>query len=48
VSDGFFGQKYVQIVPGDSDKLISDGSSILYTQPAINLEDLIVRMVLRM
>lgn len=45
VSDGLLGSKYVKIEPGADDKMLAAGESITYTQSAVNLEELIGKMV---
>jgi phospholipid/cholesterol/gamma-HCH transport system substrate-binding protein len=42
---GLIGEKYIEITPGGSDKIIKPGGRIRETQPAINLEDLISKFV---
>ena len=42
---GLIGEKYVEISPGGSEKLISPGERIRDTQPAVNLEELISNFV---
>lgn len=41
VSDGLLGGKYIAIEPGGSEKYLTSGGSIDYTQDAINLESLL-------
>jgi phospholipid/cholesterol/gamma-HCH transport system substrate-binding protein len=38
---GLIGEKYIEITPGGSDKLIPPGGKIRDTQPAVDLEELI-------
>ena len=45
VSDGLLGSKYVKIEPGADDKMLAAGEAITYTQSAVNLEELIGKMV---
>jgi phospholipid/cholesterol/gamma-HCH transport system substrate-binding protein len=45
VSDGLLGSKYVKIDPGADDKMLAAGGIITYTQSAVNLEELIGKMV---
>jgi phospholipid/cholesterol/gamma-HCH transport system substrate-binding protein len=45
VSDGLLGSKYVKIEPGADDKMLANGETITYTQSAVNLEELIGKMV---
>ena len=42
---GLIGEKYIEITPGASDKLIGAGGRIRETQPAVNLEQLISSFV---
>ena len=42
-SEGLLGGNYVQISPGGSPDVIADGGRIEYTQPAVDLMDLISR-----
>jgi phospholipid/cholesterol/gamma-HCH transport system substrate-binding protein len=42
---GLIGEKYIEITPGGSDKLIKPGGRIRETQPAIDLEELISNFV---
>ncbi len=42
---GLIGEKYVEIAPGGSDKLIPPGGKIRETQPAVDLEELISKYV---
>lgn len=45
VSDGLLGSKYVKIEPGAEEKMLAANSFIPYTQSAVNLEELIGKMV---
>jgi phospholipid/cholesterol/gamma-HCH transport system substrate-binding protein len=45
VSDGLLGSKYVKIEPGADDKMLAANESITFTQSAVNLEELIGKMV---
>ncbi len=45
VSDGLLGSKYIKIEPGADDKMLGSGEAITYTQSAVNLEELIGKMV---
>ena len=45
VSSGLLGGKYLSLVPGGDDVLLSDGGEITLTQSAVNLEDLIGRYI---
>ena len=42
---GLIGEKYIQITPGGSEKIIQPGGRIRETEPAVNLEDLISKFV---
>jgi phospholipid/cholesterol/gamma-HCH transport system substrate-binding protein len=42
---GLIGEKYIEITPGGSDKIIKPGGRIRETQPAIDLEELISNFV---
>lgn len=44
-SDGLLGGKFLSIVPGAEDKMISPGGEIQFTQSSVNLESLIGHMV---
>ncbi len=44
-SRGLVGEKYVQISPGGSDKLVSDGGQLRETESAIDVEQLISKYV---
>lgn len=42
---GLIGEKYIQISPGGSDKIIPPGGQIRETQPVVDLEQLIANFV---
>jgi phospholipid/cholesterol/gamma-HCH transport system substrate-binding protein len=42
---GLIGEKYVQITPGGSDKILKDGGRIRETESAIDIEELIAKYV---
>ena len=42
---GLIGEKYVEIAPGGSDKLIPDGGKIKETESAIDIEELISKYI---
>ncbi len=44
-SEGLIGAKYLAIVPGADDNMLSPGGEIKYTQSSISLETLISKMV---
>jgi phospholipid/cholesterol/gamma-HCH transport system substrate-binding protein len=41
VGAGLLGEKYVQLTPGNDDRMISAGGKLQFTQSAVNLEELI-------
>jgi len=43
VSDGLLGSKYVAIVPGAEEAMLSSGDLITFTQDAVSLESLIAK-----
>lgn len=45
VTQGIIGDKYLQITPGGSDRLLADGGKIRDTESALSLEGLIRRYV---
>ena len=45
-SEGLLGGNYVQISPGGSSDALQDGGQIEYTQPAVDLMDMISRAML--
>jgi len=42
---GLIGEKYIEITPGGSEKVIEPGGRIRETQPAVDLEELISKFV---
>jgi phospholipid/cholesterol/gamma-HCH transport system substrate-binding protein len=44
-SEGLLGGKYVSLVPGGSDKLLTDGSKITETQGSVSLESLLGKFI---
>jgi phospholipid/cholesterol/gamma-HCH transport system substrate-binding protein len=42
---GLIGEKYIEITPGGSEKVIGPGGRIRETQPAVDLEELISKFV---
>ncbi len=44
-SDGLIGTKYLSIVPGADDQMLTNNGELKYTQSSINLETLIGKMV---
>ena len=44
-SSGLLGDKYMSLAPGGSDKMITPGGKIQYTQSSISLENLIGQMM---
>ena len=46
-TDGLFGQKYVELRPGGSERNFKNGARISFTQDAVILEDLVALIVQR-
>ncbi len=44
-SSGLLGEKFVQLVPGGDDKMLTEGGRIQFTQSAVSLEELIGKFV---
>ena len=44
-TSGLLGGKYIRITPGASDDILTDNGKIKFTQSALNLEDLIGKLV---
>ncbi len=44
-TQGLIGEKYVQITPGGSDKILPNGGKITETESAIDIEELIAKYV---
>ncbi len=42
---GLVGEKYIEIIPGGSEKFLSPGDKIRETQPSVDLEELISKLV---
>ena len=42
---GLIGEKYVEITPGASSRILKDGGTIRETEPAIDIQDLIAKYV---
>jgi phospholipid/cholesterol/gamma-HCH transport system substrate-binding protein len=42
---GLIGEKYIEITPGGSDKIVKSGGQIRETQPAVDLEEVISKFV---
>jgi phospholipid/cholesterol/gamma-HCH transport system substrate-binding protein len=42
---GLIGERYIQITPGGSDRLISDGDRLRETESAIDIEEIISRFI---
>ncbi len=42
---GLVGEKYIEIIPGGSEKYLSPGERIRETQPSVDLEELISKLV---
>ena len=45
VSSGIMGNKYIEIEPGGSEDMLTEGSEFAYTQDAMVLEELIERII---
>ena len=45
VSDGLLGAKYISIIPGGDEAMLSKGEEIKFTQSSVNLESLISKMI---
>ena len=45
VSDGFFGGKYVKLVPGGMPDMLEDGDALEYVQGSVNLKELLEKIV---
>ncbi len=45
VSTGLLGRRYLAITPGAEEETLAPGEAITFTQPALNLEELIGRFV---
>ena len=45
VSDGFFGGKYVKLIPGGMPDILEDGDSLEYVQGSVNLKELLEKIV---
>ena len=44
-TDGLFGEKYVAIEPGGSEKILKSGEQLFYTEDALLLEDLLKKII---
>lgn len=44
-SEGLLGGKYVALEPGGSEEMLAQGSEITLTQPSVNLESLIGKLI---
>lgn len=44
-TSGLIGNKYIRINPGASDINLSDGDKFIFTQSALNIEDLIAKLM---
>lgn len=45
VTNGLFGNKYVDVSPGAEERILRSGDEIKYTQSSINLEGLISKLI---
>lgn len=48
VSNGLFGEKYIALIPGADSEYLKNGDVIEYTQSAINIENMISRLIFKM
>lgn len=46
-TDGVFGSKYIELVPGGTEDMLKSGARMSYTQDAVIIEDLIALIVQR-
>ena len=44
-TSGILGSRYISVIPGDSEEILTSGDQIKYTQSAINLESLIGKLI---
>ena len=44
-TSGIMGGKYIRITPGSSEKMLANSGKIVFSQSAINLEDLVSKIV---
>jgi phospholipid/cholesterol/gamma-HCH transport system substrate-binding protein len=47
LTDGLFGQKFIEVQPGGADAMLKSGGRISYVQDSVILEDLINTIVAR-
>ena len=45
VSSGIFGNKYIEIEPGGSEDILTEGAEFVYTQDAMVIEELVDRII---
>ena len=45
VSDGLLGSKFLELNPGSQDDLLNEGDELIFTQSAVNFEDLLARFM---
>ncbi len=45
LTSGLLGEQYIGITPGGEDKMLTDGSTVQYTQSAVVLEELISKFL---
>ena len=46
-SDGLLGPKFIELIPGGSDRVLTSGEVLHYTQDSILIEDLLERILIR-
>ncbi len=46
-TDGFFGGKYVELIPGGTEDMLKSGAHMSYTQDAVIIEDLVALIIQR-
>jgi phospholipid/cholesterol/gamma-HCH transport system substrate-binding protein len=44
-TDGLLGSKYIELQPGGEDKLVKPGGAVIYTQDAVDIIDLLEKIV---
>jgi len=44
-SEGILGARYLNVIPGSEDTFLQNGQSVEYTQSALNLEDMISKLI---
>ena len=46
-TDGFFGGKYIELIPGGTEDMLKSGAHMSYTQDAVIIEDLVALIIQR-